>query len=134
MWLERRPYGDTDTGDLRMVTDHWPKLGVHIPKRFSEAIAEPRDDTAPLIYNHSDAPAERVSNLALGIVASCDGRNVEDSTHGLDYFTAQRWLILNSGLPSTDSGSTDGLKPFIDKPMSEQVKLFNSALAAWSCR
>lgn len=133
MWPERRPYGESDGRDLRTITDHWSKLGVHIPKRLSEATAEPRDDTAPLIYNHTDTPAQRVRNLALGIVTGCDASNVENSTNGLDYFTAQHWLTLNSGLSDTDRDNTDDLEPFIKKPMAEQVKLLNGALAAWVC-
>ena len=134
LWPERRPYGDADVQDLRVITDRWSQLGVQVPTRLSEAATQPRDGTAPLVYNHSDTPGERVWGLAHGVATGCAESNLEQSTNGFDYFVARDWLIYNSGLARTGLGNTDDLEPLLRKPLAEQVRLLNGALAAWVCR
>lgn len=133
LWPERRDYADADTRDLRTITGHWSELGIQVPRRLSEAATQPRNGTAPLVYNHSDTPTERVKNLALGLVTGCDDANTGESTDGLDYFTALSWLRLNSGRPDPDV-DVDDLGTFMKEPMAEQVAHLNAALAAWECR
>jgi hypothetical protein len=134
MWPERRPYGEADAQAIRVITDHWRRLGVHIPERFSEAVSEPHAGIAPLVYMHSDSMEQRVEHLADSLGSPCDPD--QDSPDGLMDITVESWLANNAGVPAiTDTYIDLGTqKSLPNKPMAEQVRLINRALAAGVCR
>lgn len=132
LWPERQVYGDADVASIRTITGIWAAMGVHLPRRLSEDVPSYRDGTSPLVYNHTDTPAERVHGLAQGLATGCETGNDEMTTGGIDYFGVKDWLVYNAGLPGIDAmiSDHDALKPLLAKPRVQQVELINKALSA----
>ena len=136
LWPERRAYAEPDIAELRAVLDHWRDLGVVLPSVLAEnARSSPQDDAPQLVYNHSDTPAERTENLALGLANSCHPMD-DEPTDLLGHFVVKDWLVINSGTPQIDDRVSDreGVEPLLRQPEDQQVREINRTLEAlWTC-